>query len=180
MKAIERWRLLKERIGTPALFLLSALLVAGIVALIDSAIIDSALPLFLGILEQTWHILLIVFALLFLFNLLLTPKQVKSWLRHANGWKGWPLAVLGGILSSGPIYLWYPLLAELEKHGMRQGLTATFLYNRAVKPALLPLLIAYFGLAYTIILTAYMVLFSVVQGMVIERMIGTKDLGVKG
>jgi len=28
--------------------------------------------------------------------------------------KGWLIAILSGILSSGPIYLWYPLLADKD------------------------------------------------------------------
>lgn len=174
MRFIERFRLVKEKVGVPIIFLLFSMLIGGLFALGDINIIKKAIPILLNILAQIWYVLILVFGLLFLSNLLLTPKVVKGWLGHTSGWKGWLLAVSGGILSSGPIYLWYPLLAELEKHGMRPAFTATFLYNRAVKPALLPLLIVYFGMTYTTILTIYMIIFSVMQGIIIERIIGVK------
>ncbi|MBR9703734.1 hypothetical protein GOV10_06850 [Candidatus Woesearchaeota archaeon] len=171
MKFIEHFRILKEKVGSPIIFLLFSLLIAGVFALFDMTIIKSAIPIFIDILAQVWYVLIIVFGLLFLSNLFLTPKAVKKWLSHASGWKGWLLAVGGGILSSGPIYLWYPLLSELEKQGMRKAYTATFLYNRAVKPALLPLLITYFGITYTLVLTVYMILFSIIQGSIIEKIL---------
>lgn len=171
MKLIEHYRLLKENVGTPTMFLLWTLLFVGIISLVKFEIIKKAIPIFFNILNHVWLIIIFVFALLFLSNIFLTPKAVKGWLSQASGWKGWLLAVGGGILSSGPIYLWYPLLSELQKHGMRPAFTASFLYNRAVKPALLPLLIVYFGVTYTIILTIYMIIFSVIQGIMIERFI---------
>jgi uncharacterized membrane protein YraQ (UPF0718 family) len=171
MRAIERYRLIKERLGTPLIFLIGTLLFAGIIWLWKPSIIVAAVPVFITIISQIWHILIIVFALLFILNLFLSPKTVKGWLGEASGWRGWVIAISGGIISSGPIYLWYPFLKDLERHGMRRAYTATFLSNRAVKPALLPLLIAYFGLAYTIILTAYIIIFSIIQGTLIERLV---------
>ncbi len=44
----------------------------------------------------------------------------------------------------------------LQKKGMRPALIATFLYNRAVKIPLLPLLIIYFGLTYSLVLMVVM------------------------
>ncbi len=166
---------LRARISTPILFLLSTLFLTLILFLINPTLITKAWPIFLRTLGQIWVVLIIVFALLFLFNLFVTPQLVKRWLGHASGVKGWLIAIVGGVLSSGPIYLWYPLLADLEEHGMRPALAATFLYNRAIKIPLLPLLIQYFGVPFTLILSGYMLLFSIVQGWVVERFASGED-----
>jgi len=72
------------------------------------------------------------------------------------------------VLCHGPIYVWYPLLKDLKEHGMRTGLVAVFLYNRAIKLPLLPIMIFYFGVFFVIILRIYMVVVSIFQGKIIE------------
>jgi uncharacterized membrane protein YraQ (UPF0718 family) len=74
----------------------------------------------------------------------------------------------GGIASSGPIYMWYPLLSDLKEKGMRDSLIAAFLYNRAIKIPLLPMMVHYFGWDFTFALSIYMVLFSVVNGVIVQ------------
>ncbi len=85
-----------------------------------------------------------------------------------SGIKGWVFAIFTGILSHGPVYVWFPLLKDLRKQGMRTGLVAVFLYNRAIKIPLLPVMIFYFGIEFTIILLIWMVVASVIEGKVIE------------
>ncbi|GAH75359.1 unnamed protein product, partial [marine sediment metagenome] len=81
--------------------------------------------------------------------------------------KGILLSVAAGIISMGPIYVWYPLLKELREKGAGNMPIAVFLYNRAVKPFLLPVMIAYFGWVYVSILTVLTVLASVVNGYLV-------------
>ena len=69
----------------------------------------------------------------------------------------------------GPMYLWYPLLGELNKEGLRPGLAAAFLYARAVKIPLLPFMIHYFGALYTGLFVVCILVFSVVNGLLMER-----------
>ena len=64
----------------------------------------------------------------------------------------------------GPIYAWYPLLKKLKDEGVGNGPIAIFLYNRAVKPFLLPVMIAYSGWTFVAILTALTVLASIAMG----------------
>ncbi|NOQ91068.1 MAG: hypothetical protein GQ549_09010, partial [Gammaproteobacteria bacterium] len=80
-------------------------------------------------------------------------------------------ATLGGMLSLGPIYPWYAMLGELQQKGMRNGLIAAFLYSRAVKLPLLPLIIHYFGVTYTLVLCLYLIGFSIISGIVVEKLI---------
>ena len=83
----------------------------------------------------------------------------------------WLFAIVTGILSGGPIYLWYPLLSDLRKKGFGNGMIACFLYNRAIKIYLLPLAIYYFSLEYVLVLMGVMILASVAQGVAIERIV---------
>jgi uncharacterized membrane protein YraQ (UPF0718 family) len=71
--------------------------------------------------------------------------------------------------------MWYPLLSELEEQGVRKGLIAAFLYNRAIKIPLLPMIIVYFGLLFTVVLTIVMMIISVVQGLIIEKLMVVKN-----
>ena len=55
---------------------------------------------------------------------------------------------------------------------MSSALIATFLYSRALKLPLLPLMVHYFGMAYTAVLSLCIVLFSVLCGLLVERFAG--------
>ena len=105
-----------------------------------------------------------VFVLMILLNLFLKPAQIARFLRQGAGIKGILLPAAAGIISTGPIYAWYPLLKDLREKGAGNSPIAIFLYNRAVKPFLLPVMIAYFGWAYVVILTVFTVLGSVAIG----------------
>jgi uncharacterized membrane protein YraQ (UPF0718 family) len=96
------------------------------------------------------------------------PKTVSKYVGKRSGIKGWFLAISTGILSHGPIYVWYPLLKDLRDKGMRNGLIATFLYSRAIKIPLLPLMVYYFGLLFMVVLLPYIVIASLVEGEIIE------------
>lgn len=129
----------------------------------------------LNALNASWNIFLsiipifvLVIFLMGLSNLFLKPKKVKKYLGEESGLKGWFLSVAFGIISHGPIYMWYPLLKDLKGHGMRTGLIAVFLYNRAIKIPLLPVMIFYFGIYFVILLTFFMILASILQGKIIE------------
>ena len=74
------------------------------------------------------------------------------------------LALVAGMISAGPIYAWYPLLKDLREQGAHEGPIAVFLYNRGVKPFLLPVMIGYFGWRYVLMLTLLMIVGSIVLG----------------
>jgi uncharacterized membrane protein YraQ (UPF0718 family) len=113
----------------------------------------------------------LVFAAMLVFNLLLKPAQIIRFLGKNAGIKGIILSMAGGIISAGPIYAWYPLLAEVRKKGAGNIPIAVFLYNRAVKPFLLPVMIAYFGWAYVGTLTFLTMLASVGIGYCLSLLI---------
>jgi uncharacterized membrane protein YraQ (UPF0718 family) len=118
-------------------------------------------------------VFLLVFALMAFVNYFITPKKI---IKHfeKKGFKKWIYVIISGILSTGPIYLWYPLLADLKKKGLSYGLIACFLYNRAIKLPLIPLAVLYFGWAYIIILSSVMILISIIQGLLINKLMKAK------
>ncbi|OGI44023.1 MAG: hypothetical protein A2150_02285 [Candidatus Muproteobacteria bacterium RBG_16_64_11] len=114
-------------------------------------------------------VLALVFVLMVVFDLVLNPRRLAQQLGRPGGARGWLLALAAGILSAGPIYAWYPLLAELRGKGMRVSTAAVFLYARAIKLPLLPLLFHYFGTAYSVVLSLYLAGFALLSGLVMER-----------
>jgi len=132
-------------------------------------LIYSALKFSKNIFIQILPVILIIFLLMSLTNYFLQPKILVKYIGKNSGLKGWIISIIAGILSTGPIYMWYPLLNDLQKHGMRSGLISAFLYNRAVKIPLIPLLVVYFGLVYTLILLFTMICISIVQGFLTEK-----------
>ncbi|RKX71004.1 hypothetical protein DRP53_02980 [candidate division WOR-3 bacterium] len=129
----------------------------------------------LRILARIGGVFILVFLFMFFVNYLVTPKVINRYLARSAGIKRWLFAILGGIISTGPLYLWLPMLKGIKEQGVSDGFIAAFLYNRAIKPALLPLLILYFGLKYTILLTGTMIFFSIMIGLIMENVKFTKS-----
>jgi len=113
--------------------------------------------------------LALVFVVMLSLNLFIKPAQIVRLLGSGTNIKGILFSVAAGIISMGPIYVWYPLLKELREKGAGNMLIAVFLYNRAVKPFLLPVMITYFGWVYVVLLTIFTILASVVQGYILGR-----------
>lgn len=156
----------KRKLKGKWLFLAVVVLAYALIALIDLPLARASFFFFGDVVLQIIPILLVVFVLMVIFNLLLTPERIQDYLGKASGLKGWLLALLGGVLATGPIYTWYILIGDLKKQGMQTSLAATFLYSRAIKLPLFPLLFHYFGIGYTLILTFYLIVFSVMSGLI--------------
>ncbi len=124
----------------------------------------------LNILKNIIPVLIIVLIIMWLLKFI-PRKQIKKYIGKESGLKGWLIVVLTGMLSHGPIYVWYPLLQELGERGMSKGMIATFLYCRAIKIPLLPMMIVYFGGTFTVVLTLAMLIASLLEGVIIEKVI---------
>jgi uncharacterized membrane protein YraQ (UPF0718 family) len=122
----------------------------------------------INILMQIIPLFPLIIIFMWIVNYFTDPKAISKYVGRSSGRRGWMIAVFAGILSHGPTYLWYPLLGDLKKQGMKEGLIAAFLYARAIKIPLLPLMAYYFGVAFVVILTIYMILASVIEGEIIE------------
>ncbi len=149
------------------IFLLMVILLYAVIGSAKPLIFTASLEIFFKIASQLLPSLLLVLLFLFTANLFMDSKMVAKRLVEADGVGVWITAILAGLLSTGPIFLWYPLLAELRDKGLKNPLLVVFLYNRAVKIPLIPVLVHYFGLTYTLVLTGYMMAFSVINGVVV-------------
>ena len=153
------------------LFLGLVLAAYGATALVDAGLARAAFADFLAMFGKVVPVLALVFVLMFLVELFLSPQRVEGWLGRGSGLRGWLLALAAGVISTGPVYTWYALLAELRAKGMRTALVAVVLYARAIKLPLLPLLAHYFGLRYMLVLSLLIAVFSIVNGLVMERLL---------
>mgnify|MGYP001819920351 CR=1 FL=1 len=153
------------------IFLLVVIGLYTLAFLVDANLALDALSFATKLSHRLIPVLLLIFALIFLSTLLVKPDWVRANVGKDSGLRGWVIAVIGGILSVGPIYAWYALLKDLKTKGMRTALIAVFLYNRGIKLPLLPLMIHYFGITYTLILAIYMTLFSLLSGILVEKIV---------
>lgn len=152
-------------------FLALVVLAYAASALVDAAVAAKAWAAFGAMLRDVLPVLALVFALLFLAERFLTPARTRAWLGRGSGARGWLLAVVAGVVSTGPVYSWYALLAELRAKGMRSALVAVVLYARAIKLPLLPLIAHYFGAGYMVVLSAWLALFALANGWLLERVL---------
>jgi len=154
-------------------FLVGILIIYLIVFFIKQDSFYLSISLFYNILLKIIPVFILVFLLMSLTNYFVTPKFVTKHIK-GKGIKKWFFIIVGGILSTGPIYMWYPLLADLKNKGLSFGLIACFLYNRAIKIPLLPIAIFYFGWQYILVLSFVMIFASVFQGILINNLMEVK------
>jgi len=169
-KAVSQDRV-KERKGAPyhgVYFLGLVVFVYSLLFLFQPEKIKLSLKISTDVLLQILPSLLLIILLMGIMNYFVNPETVSKYVGKGSGIKGWLLAIFTGILSHGPVYVWYPLLKDLRNQGMKSGLIAAFLYSRAIKIPLLPLMFYNFGIPFVVILICYIVVASIVQGWVIQ------------
>lgn len=120
-----------------------------------------------GILLMILPIMLVVLLIMAVIDFFLKEEKISHLLGAESGLKGFSIAAFAGIMSHGPIFAWYPMLDNLKKKGMSLGLVAVFLYTRAIKIPLVPLLVLYFGWKFVLIWFLYLVLASFLLGKII-------------
>jgi len=152
-------------------FFLIVIIIYVFLFLFKSELFFLSMNFFLNLLKKIIPILILVSVLMSIIDYFFTSKFVSKHLKE-KGIRKWVFVIIGGILSTGAIYMWYPLLADLKDKGLSYGLIACFLYNRAIKIHLIPLMIFYFSLKYVIILSFVMIFMSVIQGVIINKLMG--------
>ena len=165
----------KKQVNKNWYFLLAVIIVGIIIITVRPDALAPTFTFFLELLKKVIPILILVFVLLIIVNRFITREKILKHLGNQSGIKGWLITIIGGIISTGPPYLWYPLLKDLKKRGVRTRFIAGFIYSRAaVKPALIPLMIFYFGLVYTIVISFVMMITSIFQGIAVEKIVEVK------
>ena len=164
-----------KKIENKYVFLILVGIIYLILFIVNPIIFKSSLNYFSNLLIKIIPIFVFVFILMSIMNCFFSPKFVSKHLKE-KGIKKWIFVIIGGILSTGAIYMWYPFLADLKSKGLSYGLISCFLYNRAIKIPLLPLMIFYFSLKYVIILGIVMVFISVIQGIILSKLMEVNTL----
>jgi uncharacterized membrane protein YraQ (UPF0718 family) len=121
-----------------------------------------------------FHLLLplcLVFLLMIALNMFLRPPHIAKFLRRGTTIEKKLFSAVLGIISAGPIYVWYPILKDLREKGAQPSLIAVFLVNRAVKPSLLPMMVSFFGWTYVLFLTLLTVVGSLCVGLVVGALL---------
>jgi len=138
---------------------------------------DKMMPIlnfYVKLILQILPIFLLVYAIMVLTNYFVNNKILQKYLGEEAGIKGWVISIITGIISMGPVYMWYPLMKDLQNKGIKNRFLVTFLYNRGIKLQWLPLLIQFFGWTFSLTLLIVMAIFSVPQGIITEKLIGAK------
>ncbi len=150
-----------------------ALVVLSIYASVYFFAPEKVLPIWVSfwkIIRQIAPILLVVYLIMLLTNYFVDNQRLQKYMSENAGYKAWGVSILAGIISVGPIYIWYPLLKDLQNKGVKDKYLATFLYNRGIKLQWLPVLLLYFGWKYAVVLLIVMTILSVFQGMLTEKL----------
>ena len=132
------------------------------------------LNFYVKLILQILPIFLLVYAIMVLTNYFVNNKVLQKYMGEEAGIKGWVISIITGIISMGPVYMWYPLMKDLQNKGIKNRFLVAFLYNRGIKLQWLPLLIQFFGWAFSLTLLIVMAIFSVPQGIITEKLIGAK------
>lgn len=157
--------------GSIMLFIVASLYMLA--AFFDTTLAYESLQKSFSLLGIILPILLVILVLMTVINTYIQPKKLSQHLGKESGMRGWLIAVIAGVFSHGPGYVWYPMLSDLRTHGVKDGLIVTFFYARSIKIPWIPMMITYFGLAFTILLTLYILIGSVIQGIIADKLIRT-------
>ena len=150
-------------------FLLSVILLYAIIGIFKTESLLPSLMFSFLIFKNVIPVLVLIFALMSAVNYYVSPESISKHIGKSSGYKKWVFAILGGIISTGPIYMWYPILKELKKQGVGYGFIATFIYNRAIKLPLLPIMLLYFNVKFIAVLTMVMIIASLIIGFIFEK-----------
>jgi uncharacterized membrane protein YraQ (UPF0718 family) len=150
-------------------FLIFIIIVYVVTYFFNPSFIKNSVANFMETLLQLLPILGIVFIAIFFINIFLKPEKIKKHLGYDSGIKGWFYTGVASVLFIGPPYVMFPLLGELKNHGMKYSLLAFFLGNRNVKPVFLPVMIYYFGTLFTIVISFYIIIFAMLTGVIMGR-----------
>ncbi|MBU4216619.1 hypothetical protein L6270_00520 [Candidatus Parcubacteria bacterium] len=155
-------------------FLLGVVLVYFVVGYFRQEITKKAFEESWTALQGVLPFLVLVFIIIFLVNLFVKPEMIKKHLGADVGWRKWLYVVIGSVIIVGPPYVLFPIFGELKKNGMKNSLIVAFFSNRNVQPVFIPVMIHYFGLAFTVVVSIYVLIFSLVNGYIAGKILDRK------
>lgn len=162
---------MKNKTNNGTKFFLIMLLVYIILGVYNKYLIIEATVKTINIFVKIIPILASVFLFVFLSNLFLTKDRISKHLGKESGLKGWIYSIIAGITVPAPPYIIFPLLGDLKKNGMKHSLIVSFLYNRNLQITFLPVAVFYFGFPYTAVMAFYIFVFSILSGLLVEKIV---------
>ncbi|MEF3692169.1 MAG: hypothetical protein V3574_03915 [Candidatus Moraniibacteriota bacterium] len=160
-----------KKISSSWKFLLVVGLIYGSVFAFKRELALEAWGDFIATLGRVLPVVGIVFGAMFILNLFLRQAIIKKHLGRDSGIKGWIYTIIGSIFVVGPPYFLMPMLSELRSQGMKTSLTAVFLSNRSVQPVYLPVMASYFGWKYALLVSFFIISFSILSGLIVGKTI---------
>lgn len=142
---------IKDKIGWNWLFLIFISKIFFWIWILNFPLFKIIFTDFLIFFIKLLPVLFLVYFFIFIFSFILDTKKIKNFLENWWTVKKFFFSVFWWILSSWPLYLWYPLLKDLKKKWLTDGHIASFIYARAIKIPMMFLMISYFSLKFTII-----------------------------
>ena len=164
----------KKKINGTKKFLIFVALVFFLFLFLEPAILLAALINTFILFFKVFPVLVLAFIVNYFINKFIKEETLKRHLGHDSGIKGYFYAIVAGILIGGPPYLLFPMLGEFKKSGVKDSLLATFLFNRNVKIPFMPVVIFYFGVTYTIVISVLLIFFSIINGLVVGRLVNNR------
>lgn len=161
---------LKQKLGLKQLFFISTILLYIVIAVINKTIALKATKRFLTTFIKLVPVFIGVVLLLAIINSYISKKKLQRFFTR-RGFIVYPVSIIAGWISSGPIYAWYPLLAGLSDEGLKPSAIALFLYNRAIKIPLIPIMIYYFGLKLAILISILIIIGSIPSAFIVEKLV---------
>jgi len=166
---------LKDRFWTNYLFLAIVLIIYLISWIINSKyFINVWLEVYNIITKQILSALIIVFIIMFILNIILEKDKIKELIEKSSNITKYIASIIWWILSTWPVYMWYPLLKKLKHHWLNYWQIAIFIYSRSIKLPFISVMILYFGLKYTIIFNCVLILQSIILWIIINSIMEKK------
>ncbi len=160
---------LKDKFGGNWIFLFVVFVIYFIIWIFNQNLFLAIWEDFLNVFfKQILVVLLIVFVFMFILNILLQKDTIKNKIQNSSNHVKYIVSIFGWILSTGPVYMWYPFLKKLNDNWLNYGHIASFIYARAIKIPFLAVMVFYFGLKYTIIFNLVLVILALIVWFLIN------------
>lgn len=153
------------------MFLLCVVAGLSVVAIVDADLVVESFRQAWTLTIKLAPLFILVILMMALSETFLDARWIGRWVGRSSGPRGWLIALAAGTLWVGPMHVWVAILQDLRAKGMREGLIAAFLFSRTIQIFFLPLIIGYFGWAFTLILTVQVMIFAVVNGLLIDYLL---------
>lgn len=154
-----------------AKFLIIMILIYTVWFFVDSESIKYSLLSTYKVFEEIFPVLILVFIIIFISNIFLTPGVIKKHLWEDSWIKWWFYIFIVSFILMAPPYVILPILWELRKFSMKYSLIAFLLNNSNVKIAFLPVMIYYFWLEFSLIISILVIVFAFVNSIIIGKIL---------